>query len=102
MKYNTGNGPIRWHISTSMKVILEHFSFSLSLSLSLSHRFLDIRISKFVTCDLENVGQSHEVEHSQWRNLMINARPYLTAIIMFALSLIVYEIFTNQEKRQNV
>ena len=41
-EYCNHNGPIRWRISTSIKVILEHVFVSY-------HRFLDIHISNFVT-----------------------------------------------------
>ena len=40
-EYNIRNGPLRWQISTSIKVIIEHFSLALIVFVR------DIRISKF-------------------------------------------------------
>ena len=48
---NIRSGTFRCQISTSIKDILEHIS---------RYRHFKIR-------DLENVGQGHDVQHSQWR-----------------------------------
>ena len=55
MEYNVRDGPIRWQISTSIKVVLEHFSLALTV----------LRISHFKICDLENVGECNVVQNSQ-------------------------------------
>ena len=57
-EYNNRNGPIRWQISTPIKVILDHFFRQLSLFSGYSH---------FQFRDLENVGQSRDVKYLQWR-----------------------------------
>ena len=49
------NGSIRCQISTSIKVILEHFSLALAM------------FKVFKLGDLENVNQLHDVQHMQWR-----------------------------------
>ena len=46
--YTNRSGPIRWLISTSIKVMLEHFSLALTV----------FQIFTFKYRDLENVGQS--------------------------------------------
>ena len=83
MEYNILNGPIRWRISAFMKVIGELSSFSIY------HHF------KF--CDLDNVGQGYDVQH--WKRGPFDSKymtSYLMSIIMFALSLTIYEILANQ------
>ena len=55
--------PIRWQISTSINVILEHFS------LAFIH-FFNIHILK--NGDLENVRKYHDLQHSLWRHSMAN------------------------------
>ena len=45
-EYNIRNDPIRWQISTSTEVILDHFT----------------RYSRFKIRVLENVGQGHDVQ----------------------------------------
>ena len=57
MKYTNRNGPIQWQISTSIKVILEHFSLAFIV---------------FKILDLEDVGQGHDVQYSMWRHSMAN------------------------------
>ena len=54
MEYNNCNGPIRWRISTSIKVIIEHFSIVLTV----------LQILAIQILWLENVGQNHDVRHS--------------------------------------
>ena len=49
-EYNLRNGPIRWQVSTSIKIILEHFSLALTST----------RYSHFKVHNLEDVGQSHD------------------------------------------
>ena len=63
-EYNICNGPIRWQISISKKIILEHFS-------------LFSRYSYFKIRDHLNVGQIHDVQH---------LTSYLMVIVMFAFS----------------
>ena len=58
-EYNIHNGPIRLQMSTGKKVTKEHFS--------LSRHFRDLKIR-----DLENTGQGHDVQQSQWRHSMAN------------------------------
>ena len=48
--------------------------------------------------DLENVGQDHDVQQSLWRRLMAAPTSYLMSIVMFTISLTVYEIFAKHEK----
>ena len=57
-EYTDRNGSISWKISISIKLRLEQFSLLSSVS----------RYSHFKFRDLENVGQSHDVQRSQWRH----------------------------------
>ena len=59
--YNIRNDATRWPISTSMKVVLEHFSLAFTF-----FKILNIYCKKF--CDHENICQYHDVRHSQWRH----------------------------------
>ena len=53
--------------------------------------------SQFKIRDLEHVGQGHDVQHSQ-RQIHDLLSDDKLAIVMFALSLTVCEIFTNRIK----
>ena len=89
MEYNTRKGLILWHMPTSIKVTLMHFRQLLLFS----------RYSQFKIHGIENAGHGYEVQNSKWRHSMENTRLiYLMAIIMFALSLTVYEIFAKTRK----
>ena len=55
------NGTIQWQISFSIKVILEHFWLALII----------FQIH-FKIYDLQSIGQSHDVQHWQWRHMMAN------------------------------
>ena len=59
-EYNIRNDPVRWQISTSIKITSEQFSLALTV----------FQIFTFQIRDLENVGQSHNVQHSQWNHSM--------------------------------
>ena len=61
-EYSDRNGFIRWQISTSIKVTLEHFSLALTV---FQYSHLKFR-------DVENVGQCHDAHHLQWRRTMSN------------------------------
>ena len=74
-KYNVQNGPVRWHISTYIKVKLEYSFASPPFS----------RYSHFSIRDIENVGQGYYVQHSQWHPLMSNIC-WLIASAMFSFS----------------
>ena len=68
--YNIRNGAIRWPISTSRVVILEHFSLSLTVFQ------IDIEydmISRWF-CDLKNISLGHGVQHAQWCLLLPNIK----------------------------
>ena len=65
-EHNNHNGAIRWRISTSAKVIWQIFAKALTVS----------QILKFKICQLENVGQGHRVQHSQWSHSMTNINIY--------------------------
>ena len=52
--YNTRYGVILFPVSTSIKVVLEHFSLALTVKLYDLEKFYD----------LENIGQYHNVHHS--------------------------------------
>ena len=82
--------PIRWQISTSRKVILEQFSLALTI--------FSRKNSHFKIHDLENVGQGHDVQHSQWSHSMANINLYNIKVILehFLLALIVLQIFIFQ------
>ena len=77
---STQHSSMQWQISTSVKVILEHFRWLSPLS----------RYSHFRNHNLENVGQGHDVRRSQQIPDFLSDGK---AIVMFALSLSVYEIF---------
>ena len=67
--YNILNDAFRWVVSTSIKVVPERFS--------LAHRFSDI-VYLYISrhCDIENVGQAHDVQHVHWRLSMSNINLY--------------------------
>ena len=75
------SGVIRWQISTSVKVST---LFTLSLTIS--------EILRFEMFDLENVGQGHLVQHSQWNHLVANINFYKSQSPHFTLVLDVFEI----------
>ena len=52
-------------------------------------------------CDLENVGQGHDVQHLQWLFNGKYTNSHIMAIVIFVLALTICEIFTKQEKCQN-
>ena len=60
IEYNILNGSIRWQISISIKVVLEHFSLTLTV----------FEIFTFQNFDLENLGHGHDVQQLQWRHSM--------------------------------
>ena len=62
-KSNNHNGPVRWQMSTSITVLLEHFSLALHFW----------RYSHLKTLGLENVGQGHDAQHSQWCHSIANS-----------------------------
>ena len=64
MEYNICNGSNRWQISTSVKVVHEHFSLALAV----------LEIFNVKIREINNVGQGHDVQHSQWRDSMANTR----------------------------
>ena len=80
-----------------------------------THRFLDIHISKFVTLkrSCRDLWRGPVIQLPggmlrSWRRTYAVApfdckyqTSYLMAIVMFALSATIFEIFTNQEKGQN-
>ena len=73
-EYNIHNAPISWNISTSIKVIYEHFSLALTSS----------RYPHFKFRDVANVGQGHEIQHfamAQFDGEYTGS--YLMAIVMF-------------------
>ena len=70
------NGFIRLRISTSIKVIIEHFSLALTVS-----RYYHINF-----CNLENVGQGHKVTLALTTFDGKNVTSYLITIVMFARS----------------
>ena len=63
-EYNIRNGSIRWQISTSVKVTLEHFSPALVV----------FKIFIFKIRDLLNIGKGHGVQRSQWHHSMADTR----------------------------
>ena len=94
MHCNIRNGPIRWQISTSIEIILAQF-FANSPFLRNSHfEILTLKIR-----DLENVGQGHDVQQHTAMATFDRKCPtsYLLAIVIFDLSLTVYETFANLE-----
>ena len=61
-EYSIRNGSILWQIQTSIIVIPEHFWLALTVC----------RYSHFKFRDLENVGQGHDGQHSQWHHSIAN------------------------------
>ena len=54
----------------------------------------------FKFCDLERVCQGHDVQHSAMAPFDGKCKTfYVMVIVVFALSLTIYEIFTVQRKR---
>ena len=51
-------------------------------------------ILTFQICDLENLGQGHTGQHSQWSHSMANINLYKCHTTSFSLALTVFEIFT--------
>ena len=62
--YNIQNDVIRWRISTSLNVIGLIFATALTVS----------EILTFQVCDIETIGQGHEVQQSQWFHSMANIK----------------------------
>ena len=58
MEWNNRNGPIQWQISLTIKSYLSISRKSLTF---LRYSYIKIR-------EFKNVGQSHDVRHSQWRH----------------------------------
>ena len=80
MEYNVNYGPVRWQISTSIKVILSIFCLLSPFS----------RHSQFKIRDLENVGQGHGVQHSHWRRSIAYTKlsnDFLYSLLSLSLSL---------------
>ena len=69
-EYNIPIGAIQWLISTSIKVVVEH----LSLALAVFYILYNMIFRNFVT--LNNIGQGHDLQHSQWRHSMANINLY--------------------------
>ena len=87
---NLGEGHGMQYSRSSSMVYINIYKFiseRFSLAPSQFSRYLHFEFS-----DLENVCQSQDVQHSQWRHSTADDS-YLTAIVMFALSLTIYEIF---------
>ena len=76
--YNINNGAIWWLVSTAIKVVLEHFPLHLSI-----FQILCI-YDKF--CDLENISQCHDVQHSQRYHSMASLNLYKRQIWAFSAS----------------
>ena len=55
-------GSIQWQISISLKVIREDLLLALTA----------FEIFTSTNCELENIGQDHDVQHLQWYNSMAN------------------------------
>ena len=81
--HKNGTYAIRQRISTSTKAVLEHFSLAFTDS-----RYYILYFLK--CCDLENIGQGHDVQHSQWRHSMTNINLYKSRIEHFALAITVF------------
>ena len=79
-EYHTHYGVIRWRISISINDTPEHFR---QVSPYPRHSNSNIRY-------LEDIGQSHDLQHSMAFDSKF-VTSYLTSIIMFALSLTVLE-----------
>ena len=77
----TRNGPIRWQISTCMKVIPENFSPAVTI--------FEIRISKFLTLQISSRSWCTALAVASFDGKCPAC--YLTAIVMLALSLTVLE-----------
>ena len=54
MDYNFLNGPLRWQMSTFIKVEIQDFSLALTVFEILVYQMFDI----------ESLGQGHRVQHS--------------------------------------
>ena len=74
---NIYNGAIRWRISTSVKVIRCIFVIALTVS----------EILMFQMSDLENLGQDHGVQQSQWSHSIANINLYKRILTFFAQNL---------------
>ena len=78
IEYNTCNGPIRWQISTTLKVRPGHFSLALSI----------FEIITFQIRYLENIGQGHDIQHLQLCHSMANINLHKSHIGQFELELL--------------
>ena len=79
-EYNTHNGAIRWRMLISLKSHMTHF-FATALTV--------FEMITFQIWDPENLGQGHEVKHSQWSRSMAQINLYKRS----NGALIVFEIF---------
>ena len=88
MEFNIRNGLIRYQISNAMKVILEHFPLALTVC-----EIITFQISSLWKCRSRSWPTTLAVAP------FIGKYPtsYAMAIVTFAISLIVYELFANQE-----
>ena len=75
--YIIRNGAIEWLVSTSLKVVLKHFSLALTV-----FQILNIMISR--NFDLKHIGQRHDIQHTPWR--------YSMASLIFLPTLTVFQI----------
>ena len=91
MKYNICNGPIQ--ISTSIKVILENFLLVLTV-----FEIFTIKDSRPWKCRSKSWCTTFTVAPIDGKC----PNSYLMAIVVFALSLIIYDIFVNQEKWKKI
>ena len=63
---NICNGAIRWLISTSIKIVLEHFLLTRMV-------FQILNIIHFQKLyDPENIAKGHDAQHSHWHHSMAN------------------------------
>ena len=89
--YNVRNGIIRWPVSTSIKVVLEHISLTI-LNIMISRNFVTLKKYFKVTM--------HNIRNGAIRWLI---HDFLSdGNIMLVLSLTICEIFSKIIKRQNV
>ena len=93
MKSNICKGSVWWQISTSIKVVLEHFSLALTVFEILT--FQNLWPWK---CRSRSGRTTFKVIRFNGKY----ATFYLLAIVTFALSLTIYEIFANREKCKNI
>ena len=84
MKYNIHNGAIRWRIST-----LAQFIWCIFVITLIVFKILTLHI-----CDIENFGQGHSVQRSQWSSSITNINFYKSHAWACLLALTVFEIFT--------